>query len=134
MASTAQKRCACGWLVNDTGEASNTCGAWECMLASLGEGKLILEREEGGWRHYLHGEAISCGSGLELAGVDWVDGGDCGAVAKTAMPRRWRRVRYESPLSSNREPPALLYIDVDGHSAVITAHAGMLFRWPGRHR
>lgn len=127
--------CACGWLAT-AGE--DTCGAWECQLAALGEGPLLLEREEGGWRHYLRGQPVSCGSGLELAGVDWVEAIGDAPERKLSSPRRWMRVRYESPLASahgqKQGPPALLYASVDGHTAVITADPGMVLRWPPKRR
>lgn len=125
------KHCACGWL---TTPGEDTCGAWECQLALLGEGQLCLVREDGGWRHYLQGQPVHCGEGVELAGVDWVEGIGDAPQRKLSSPRRWTRVRYESPLASEQKPPALLYTMVDGHSAIITADPGMVFRWPPKVR
>lgn len=86
-----------------------------CELHSLGFGALKLRRDPSGFRHYLHGEPVRCGTTLELEGG--------------------RRVRYESPLATTpegRDPPALLYVDVDNYHAVITADTTTRLRWPAR--
>lgn len=126
-------RCACSYPAEP---GSIHCGNPACELHARGEGRLELVRESGGWRHYLRDEPVHCGEGLLLAGVDWVEGIGDALQRKLSAPRRWTRVRYESPLASDTEPPALLYTQIDGHTAIITAHHGseLVFRWPGKRR
>lgn len=138
---------ACGWSIHTHELDDEPACSVECAAYLLGWGSLELRRDEGGWRHYLKGEPVSCGSGLLLK------------PAPIAVPRRddyesdysYReairkadalcvargehvRVRYEAPLYLRAEPPALLYVDVVGHDAIITAHGGMRLRWPTRAR
>lgn len=119
--------CVCGW---HRASDLETCGHYACEAHALGWGALILRRDDGdGWRHYLNGEPVHCGSGLLLA--------HAGVDVPKLVPLQFMPVRYESPLATmpeGKEPPALLYLDVHGHEALIRAHSGMRFRWPHRSR
>jgi hypothetical protein len=130
--------CACGRLAE---RDLATCGHYDCELHERGPGALELARDNGGWRHFLVGEPVRCGTGLELASVR-DDADDVGRAladdgthtnAGSQARLRWIPVRYESHLAtSTSEPPALLFADVGGHDAVIRGHAGMRLRWPHR--
>lgn len=120
-------------------------------LHDLGWGPLVLGRDGGGYRHFLHGEPVSCGTGLLLqcARVPQPDPGEYGesdrdrrayerdCALASAMQRERDaaplRVRYESPLHED-DPPALLYTEVGGHEVIITARDWMRLRWPERTR
>jgi hypothetical protein len=121
---TYYARCVCGHIAEaDDG----TCGHYLCAWHNLGWGPLELRKDAGGWRHYLRGEPVSCGSGLWLKAVVTPER-SCQVDGEPVQ------VRYESPLFQAGEPPALLYCEVGGHMAVITAHPGLRLRWPHRAR
>lgn len=127
---------------DDERDGDDTCSE-ACRLHMLGAGPLELRRDDGGWRHYLLGEPVACGTGLELspARPDEPDPDDYRYDGRGLRLERARvaalrdmaplPVRYESPLAtSGGPPPALLYTVVAGWTGVITAHDGMELRWP----
>lgn len=119
-------QCVCGWLRASDLE---TCGHYACEAYELGWGPLVLRKEEpSGWRHYLNGEPVHCGAGLLLLYAN----GDPAHVGGSNDREAILRVRYESPLATSAQPPALLYFDAHGHEALIRAHSGMRLRWPHR--
>jgi hypothetical protein len=99
-------------------------------------GQLELRREGSGLRHYLDGEPVHCGAGLELQAIEYKSD-DVGEF--TTFLQRGRGVRYEAStlqvVSRDGRPQpstlhAQLYTVVDGHSFVARAEAWMRFRWP----
>ncbi len=98
---------------------------------------LELRRERGDWRHYLDGEPIHCGAGLELQAIEW-KGDDYGEF--TIKRAEGVRVRYEVEWVRERSkdaPPwvAVLHIAAGGHSGFKgPLEAWMRFRWPTERR
>lgn len=87
---------------------------------------LVLKREFSGFRHYLDGKAVTCGTTLELQSLeDRYDEYD----EYTACLQRGVRVRYEASLCGP-EPVVTLYFHVDGHNFTAGADQWMRFRWP----
>ena len=125
--------CVCGWLAT-SGE--DTCGAWECQQHLLGPGKLTLRREDGGWRHYLCGQSVHCGSALELRCREWFDDGEHGPTWRNVEPAQYVPVRYECQLqvSGDGPPVPLFYGELGGHSVVIRHEQSFILRWPARRR
>lgn len=73
---------------------------------------LVFGRDHGGFRHFLDGKPVHCGTGLEL-----LLHGD-----------RWAWVRYEARLI---EPVEIrLYLELPGPSIPVPFHEAMRFRWP----
>lgn len=139
---TTPPRCACGRLADvelhnaqaDRFELARlTCGHPDCERHALGWGALLLRNEgPNGWRHYLHGVPVHCGSGLLLALGD-------ARMFDGLYPVRdgiaFARVRYESPLGTTpagREPPALFYVPLGTYDAILTGESHMRLRWPLR--
>ena len=117
--------CVCDWPCASDLE---TCGHYLCELHARGFGELVLADEgAGGFRHYLHGEPVSCGSGLLLQPhPEYAPAGTHAA-----------RVRYEAVLSGLRpgeQPVHVFYASVAGFEAVIRGYPGQLLRWPPRSR
>lgn len=120
------------------------CGAEDCPAArasrerrrASSEGAwspLILHNEgAAGWRHYLDGKPVSCGTSLrlqsfELRSDDW---GDYDAVGKGEAD-----VCYEAQLSGRREDVRVtLLTGVAGRTAYLEYSDSMRFRWPERNR
>lgn len=101
---------------------------------------LELRRERGDWRHYLDGEPIHCGAGLELQAIEW-KGDDYGEF--TVRLAEGVRVRYEvewlraPPTDGPPAPPwkPALYISAGGHSGFKgPLEQWMRFRWPAQGR
>jgi hypothetical protein len=121
-------RCSvCGgeWAV----EGKATCAAWECQREHTAElqqrrrrkvfgDRLELRREESGWRHYLGGEPVHCGSGLELYADD------------RNNPDTYLRGRYEANLATSGGEPTVWFCTAVGEVRV-NVHLAH-FRWPGR--
>lgn len=136
-----QPHCYCGRLADvPCLSDQTTCGHSACEEHALGWGPIEL-RDEGasGWRHYLRGEPVHCGTSLLLSvGATKVNGDSVNAYGvrcTLADGHAYIHVRYESPLAIMRpgeEPPALLYLLVGPYSAVITASSSMRLRWPHR--
>lgn len=129
--------CVCGW---PAAADLDTCGHWACEAFQRGWGELVLKRDDGdGWRHFLNGDPVHCGSGLLLLHARGM-GGEHNVVRvdkggrEDIRPDNVLRVRYESPLATSglNEPPAFLYFDAHGHEAMARAHSGMRLRWPFR--
>lgn len=76
--------------------------------------RLQVQRQAGGWRHFIGEEEIHCGDIIEvMQGDDWIAG------------------RYEANLhNSLPEPKAFLELIDQRHS--IKLERGMLVRWPIR--
>jgi hypothetical protein len=101
----------------------------------LGWGPLQLGQDGGGWRHFLDGEPIHCGSGLELQAVTYQSGRLRGVHRQAGHGRaRPVRDRVAAPRGAARRLPwrAVLYVDVGGHTFTAPAEAWMRFRWPAR--
>ena len=73
---------------------------------------LDIRVETGGFRHYLDGEPVHAGTGLELRGLDgsWVAGRYEWSGLAGALPR--------------------FYVNVAGHEATITLTLDLELRWP----
>lgn len=80
-------------------------------------GELVLARDAGGWRHYLDGRPVSCGSALEMFIPD--DG-----------PGFWVPGRYESTLNGP-DCQASFLGEVAGLFPV--SHYTVL-RWPAKRK
>jgi hypothetical protein len=94
-------------------------------------GKLIARREPlNGWRHYLDGEPVHCGSAIELQAVEdrYDDYGDYSVPRQTGAV-----VRYEANLHG-AQPHATLHASVAGYEFVSRLEDWMRFRWPGGKR
>lgn len=110
-----------------------------------GWSRLELRRDDGGLRHYLDGEAVHCGRGIELQAVEEKhdDYGEYSVPLQRGVV-----VRYEASLNRVEQLHRIaskqldadelarrgvtLYTDVAGHEAVITFEAWLRFRWPVR--
>lgn len=96
-------------------------------------GELELRDVGGGWRHFLYGQAIHCGAGLELQAIEYKadDYGEFSLRLSTGV-----RVRYEVAHLRKRPeedgPPwrAMLYVSAGGHTFSGPLEAWMRFRWP----
>lgn len=88
--------------------------------------QLELRRDPSGWRHYLGGEPVQCGTLLELQALDWRDG-EWTPVADEGVP-----VRYEAALWATAEPTPVLIGALGGRVVTLPFDAeSMRFRWPG---
>lgn len=94
-------------------------GAWSA---------LEVRQEGGGLRHYLDGEPVHCGEGLELQAIEHRD--DDGQEYLAFLPHG-RAVRYEAS-QAGKTIRAVLYAGVEGHSFSTAHQAWMRFRWPVR--
>jgi hypothetical protein len=101
--------------------AEEKLGAWS---------KLVLGADSGGRRHFLDGEPVSCGTGLELQAIAYRSD-DYGEY--TVPLQQGVGVRYEAELS-REDAPATLHGDLGGHEFVTRLEPWMRFRWPGRSR
>lgn len=96
--------------------------------------KIELRAEHGDWRHYLDGEPIRCGSGLELQSIKY-EGDDYGEFTiRTDAPVS---VRYEVEWVRERSPEGppwvpVLYVGMGGHTFKGPLEKWMRFRWPVR--
>lgn len=127
---TGKKRPRCAVCGEPALDGKATCGEWRCAREHSREleqrrrravfGAKLEPRNEGmsGWRHYLQGEPIHCGTGLELYADDPLN------------PDAYIRGHYEANLSpSEREPVVWLCTNIgDMRVNLHLAH----FRWPGR--
>jgi hypothetical protein len=93
-------------------------------------GWCALERrqEDGGFRDYLDGKPIHCGTGLELQSVEYRsdDYGEYSLKLPTGVC-----VRYELAWGPG-ERAVMLHGDLGGHEFVAKHKLWMLFRWPQR--
>jgi hypothetical protein len=94
--------------------------------------EIDLQTDAGGWRHFLYGEPIHCGSGLDLQAREYKcdDYGEYSLRTSKAV-----RVRYEVEWLRERPaegPPwrAVLYHSTGGHTFKAPLEAWMRFRWP----
>lgn len=101
-------------------------------------GELELKTDAGGWRHFLDGEAIHCGSGLDLQAIEYKsdDYGEFSLRLSTGV-----RVRYEVAWLRNRVDDvavcpwrAVLYHSTGGHTFTAPLEAWMRFRLAGEGR
>jgi hypothetical protein len=93
---------------------------------------LELRSERGDWRHYLDGEPIHCGAGLELQSIEGKSD-DYGEF--TLKLDEGVRVRYEVVWLRDRPTDAppwkpVLYLSAGGHSFHGELEQWMRFRWP----
>lgn len=100
--------------------------ALETRRAGAPPWSALIRRDEGvnGWRHYLDGQPIHCGTGLELQSIEW-KADDYGEF--TVRQPAGVRVRYET--SGDH---VVLYADIGGHEFTCGAEPWMRFRWPER--
>jgi len=93
--------------------------------------RLELRRDGGGWRHYLDGEPVHCGAGLELQTVELRsdDYGEYSVPTQQGVP-----VRYEGQLGNRprEQVRATLHKNVGGHEFAAGVDDWMRFRWPRR--
>ncbi|HET9442277.1 MAG TPA: hypothetical protein VFO65_03070 [Acidimicrobiales bacterium] len=110
--------CACGWqggTYSPTEEGSEAAGDewhhahWRPLVTPAAERRLILGCDGGGRRHFLDGEAVHCGTPLELL----VAGG------------AWVGVRYESAAGE-----AVAYLGLGGPGEAFGATDCVHFRLP----
>lgn len=88
----------------------------------------MVRKESGGLRHYLDGEPVHCGAGLELQSIEHRsdDYGEFIEFLQQGVP-----VRYEAS-QDGKAIRASLYAGKGGH-CFSTAHDDwMCFRWPRR--
>lgn len=98
-----------------------------------------LRHESGDWRHYLDGQAIHCGSALELQGTEHRsdDYGEYSIHAATGVVVRYETARVPRRADDDDDGPpwrAVLYADVGGYSFTTAAEPWMRFRWPARKK
>jgi len=89
---------------------------------------LEVRRELGGLRHYLEGEPVHCGAGLQLQAITFR--ADDYGEWQVALPLG-TRVRYEAAIGDT-EIRATLHADVAGHEFIARLEKWMRFRWPER--
>jgi len=91
---------------------------------------LELERDDGGWRHFLDGRPVETGAHLELQPVEFLDDDTGGHLQP--VPGRWVTVRYEARLavSDRADVRVSLYSTIGGYQVELVADEGMRFRWP----
>jgi len=92
--------------------------------------RLVLRQDDGGWRHFLDGEPIHCGRGIEVRLRD-------GTWLRGAYEASWRDGKpnavlvfsvYCAGLKVDRE------LGADGSvTAEMRLYDSMLFRWPERN-
>jgi len=97
-------------------------------------GRIETSKDGGGWRDFLDGDPIHCGSGLELQAREYRsdDYGEFTLALPTGV-----RVRYEVAWLRERPaegPPwrAVLYHSAGGHTFTTPLEPWMRFRWPKR--
>jgi len=89
---------------------------------------LQVRKEGSGLRHYLDGQPVHCGTGLELQVIEYKSD-DYGEF--TVFRNEGRRVRYEAS-QDGKTIRATLHVGVAGHEFVAASESYMRFRWPVR--
>lgn len=116
---------------NDTASTLGYAKALEARRAGAQAWSALIRRDEGlnGWRDYLDGEAVHCGTGLELQAVQYVDDEDGSYMVRlpAGVP-----VRYERSGDASGEYVVLYADDIGGHTFMCRAQPWMRFRWPRR--
>lgn len=91
--------------------------------------QLVVKREPGGLRHYLDGQPVHCGAGLELQ--SWEDkSDDYGEYTKVLQVGV--SVRYEASFFTKVEWSLHHY--TGGHEFIAQGEAWHRFRWPKERR
>lgn len=92
---------------------------------------LVLGDDGGGWRQYLDGNPIHCGSTLELAEKEWRGNGDDEAFVFTG---RFFTVRYEvawrTSSEGRTERVPMMHKSVAGYAFAAPIEDHHHFRWP----
>ena len=90
--------------------------------------ELVLKQEAGGLRHYLDGQPVHCGEGIELQKIAYKsdDYGEYSVFLQEAIP-----VRYEATRSGS-ELQVTIYTGLGGHEFATGGEPWMRFRWRRR--
>lgn len=97
-------------------------------------GKIELRDGSGGFRHYLDGEPISCGTGLEIQAVEYRtdDHGGYDARLPTGAYVRYE-IQHVKPTKANPWGREIVwYASVGGHTVTFAHEEWFRFRWPRR--